>query len=371
MTQLTLDMNCQLDTFSLSIKQALPLKGITGIYGHSGSGKSTLLRIIAGLNDQASGQISFDQEKLLDTNNNCFIKAENRQISMVFQDSRLFPHLTVLANLNFAVKRSTGKELDINEIIELTEIKPLLNTPVTKLSGGEQQRVALARAILVEPKLLLLDEPLSALDHASKNTLLSLLLKIEKQLNLPMFYISHSLPELQQVADNLLVLSSGKVQAYGDIHQVIHQLNHFDLTASGQSYQQTSLSLPVKSIDVYHQLVTLALGDHQEIHLPHSNYLKKQLIASHDVQKIRCFILASDISICLSEPINSSIVNQLFGKIIDIEQEKSQVLVVVECTNQMFFINISSYSLEKLALKKNLSVYLQFKASAVRSQINQ
>jgi molybdate transport system ATP-binding protein len=370
MTQLTLDINCQMDTFLLSIKQALPLKGITGIYGHSGSGKSTLLRIIAGLNDQAAGQISFNDKKLLDTSSKYFIKAANRQISMVFQDSRLFPHLTVLANLNFAAKRSKGQQLDIDEIIDLTEIKPLLNTPVTKLSGGEQQRVALARAILVEPKLLLLDEPLSALDHASKNCLLSLLVNIEKQLNLPIFYISHSLPELQQVANNLLVLSSGRVQAYGDIHQVIHQLNHFDLTASGQSYQQTSLSLAIKSVDKHHQLVTLALGDNEEIHLPYSNNLIGKLTVSKEVKKIRCFILASDISICLSEPKNSSIVNKLFGKIIDIEQKKCQVLVTVECKRQKFFINISSYSLEKLALKTNLSVYLQFKASAVRSQIN-
>ena len=370
MSLLTLDINCQLDAFSLSINQALKLKGITGIYGHSGSGKSTLLRIIAGLNHQAYGQISFDREKLLDTSNHCFIKAEKRKISMVFQDSRLFPHLTVLENLNFAVHRCQKKQLHIDEIIELTNLEPLVNTAVTKLSGGEQQKVALARAILVEPRLLLLDEPLGALDHTSKNSLLSLLLKIEKQLNLPIFYVSHSLAELQQVADNLLVLSSGNVQAYGDIHHVIHQLNHLKSTASGQNYQQTSLSLPIKSVDDQHQLVTLALGDDQEIHLPHSHYLTTQISTSQNIQEIRCFILASDISICLSEPINSSIVNKLFGNITEIETSDNQVLVTVVCQNQVFFIKISSYSLDKLALKTGIPVYLQFKASAVRSQIN-
>ena len=371
MTTLSLDIYCQLDAFELSIKETLPLNGITGIYGRSGSGKSTLLRIITGLNTQATGQILFGKTPLLSTKDNCFIKTEQRQIALVFQDSRLFPHLTVLENLQFALKRRRTHQLTLEEIITLTEISPLINTPVSALSGGEQQRVALARAILFEPKLLLLDEPLSALDHTSKNALLLLLNKISQQLNLAIFYVSHSLAELQQVADNLLLLDNGKVISLGDIHQVIHRLNHLEQANALQaSYQQTSLSLPIKSIDEKHQLVTLSLGDKQAIHLPHSTYLSAQMAAQGKHKTIRCFILATDISICLTEPTDSSIVNQLFGKISAIEQYQHQVLITVLCQQQPFYISISSYSLEKLSLAVDLSVYLQFKASAVRTQLN-
>lgn len=374
--QLTLDIHCQLDAFELEIKQTLALKDITGIYGRSGSGKSTLLRIIAGLNAQASGQITFDDTQLLSSEDKCFVKAEKRQVSMVFQDSRLFPHLTVLENLTFAVKRRLTNKLTLDEIIKLTELEALIHSPTSTLSGGEQQRVALARAILVEPKLLLLDEPLSALDYSSKNTLLQLLNKVSRQLQLPILYVSHSLAELQQVADKLLVLDLGKMKAYGDIHQVIHQLNDFQDSIPQLAHQQTSLSLPVKKVNEHHQLVTLALGDKQEIQLPISPYLSTQLkenqlikTAKAEALQVRCFILATDISICLTEPTDSSIVNQLLGKITAISTNQHHVLVTVNCQHQAFFISISSYSLDKLALRIDLSVYLQFKASAVRTHI--
>jgi molybdate transport system ATP-binding protein len=371
MNQLSLDIHCQLDAFELEIKQTLALKGITGIYGRSGSGKSTLLRIIAGLNDQASGQITFDGLQLLSSDDKCFVKAEKRQVSMVFQDSRLFPHLTVLENLQFAVKRRLTNKLTIEEIIKLTELESLIHSPTSTLSGGEQQRVALARAILVEPKLLLLDEPLSALDYTSKNTLLQLLNKVSRQLQLPIFYVSHSLAELQQIADKLVVLDLGKIKAYGGIHQVIHQLNDFEDSTPQLAHQQTSLSLPFKKINQQHQLITLTLGNEQEVQLPISPYLSSQLkeVPQTEALLVRCFILATDISICLTEPTDSSIVNQLFGKITAISTDQHHVLVTVNCQHQVFFISISSYSLDKLALRIDMSVYLQFKASAVRTHI--
>jgi len=377
--QLSLNIHCQLDAFKLKVKQTLPLNGITGIYGRSGSGKSTLLRIIAGLSPQATGKIIFQGSQLLSSDEKCFVKAEKRQISMVFQDSRLFPHLTVLENLQFAVKRRLTNTLNIEEIIKLTELEDLIYAPTATLSGGEQQRVALARAILVEPKLLLLDEPLSALDYSSKNKLLQLLNKVSQQLKLPILYVSHSLAELQQVADKLLVLNLGQVEAYGNIHQIIHKLNHqpesqhehVEYSMPQLANQQTSLSLPLKNINENHQLITLALGEKQEIQLPFNTHLSTLLKENTEQKKInvRCFVLATDISICLTEPVDSSIVNQLFGKIIDITVHQQQVLVTVNCQQQDFFISISSYSLDKLALRVDLSVYLQFKASAVRTHI--
>lgn len=362
--------------FNLSLNEKFDLQGVIGIYGHSGSGKSTLLRAIAGLETQLSGEISLGKEVLTNSDNNIFVKAENRQIGLVFQNSRLFPHLTVLENLEFAVKRCKNSRLKLNDILQLTQLQPIENQLVTELSGGQQQRVALARAILAEPKLLLLDEPLSALDTNSKKTLLQLILTIQKQLNMPIFYVSHSLDELQQVCDQILVLEQGRVLSYGNIHQVIHQLNSANNVLI---HQQTSLFLPIKNRDNGHGLAVLALNDQQELFMPcehifderdsvEKNSVEQQTYLSQPL--IRCFILASELSICLTEPSNSSIVNHFIGTISQIETQQNQVLLTVHCGEQPFFVTISAFSQQKLALQIKQRVYLQCKASAVRTFIH-
>jgi len=366
---LLVDIQLDFEKFNLSIKQELPLEGITGIFGHSGSGKSTLLRAISGLEKQVSGTIALNKESLINSKSNHFIQAENRNISLVFQDSRLFPHLNVLGNLKFAAKRCTNNRLNFNEIIKLAELEDHLNKHVDELSGGQKQRVALARAILAEPKLLLLDEPLSALDRQARTSLLKLMVKIQKELQLPMLYVSHSIDELQQVCDKLLVLSQGKVIGYDCIHSMIHQLNHTqesDTKADDLIHQQTSLSLPIKTLDNGQGLATLILSKNDEIYLP-------ALDKNTTERTLRCFILASDISISLTEPVNSSIVNHLLAKISSISTKSNKVLITARCLKengeQEFFINISAFSQQKLALKPEQNVYLQFKASAVRTYL--
>ncbi len=374
---LPLSINVQLsfDKFNFTIKQKLSLQGITGVFGHSGSGKSTLLRAIAGLEKEINGSIVLNNTSLIDSKANHFIKAEHRNIGLVFQDSRLFPHLNVLGNLKFATKRCQNQRLNFNEIVRLTELESLLHKHVDELSGGQKQRVALARAILAEPELLLLDEPLSALDRQAKTSLLQLMLKIQNELKLPMLYVSHSLDELQQVCDKLLVLSQGKVVGYDGIHSMIHQLNDPQknyiqkehVQTNHFIHQQTSLSLPIKTRDNGHGLATLKLNKNDEIYLP---ALEANLTAE---ETLRCFILASDISISLIEPMNSSIVNHLLAKISTISTMDNKVLITALCVkedgDQEFFINISAFSQQKLALKEKQDVYLQFKASAVRTYL--
>jgi molybdate transport system ATP-binding protein len=365
--ELNLNFQVHFNPFDLTIKQTLNLQGITGIFGHSGSGKSTLLRAIAGLEKSIKGTIVLDDAKLIDSDSKIFIKAEQRHIGLVFQDSRLFPHLNVLENLKFAAKRCQNRRLDFSEVINLTELDSLLHKHVDELSGGQKQRVALARAILAEPKLLLLDEPLSALDRQAKTSLLKLMLKIQHQLQLPMLYVSHSLDELQQVCDNLLVLSQGKVFGFGGIHQMIHQLN---LTQAGEFiHQQTSLSLPIKTFNNGHGLAVLALNENTEIYMP--ALINKPLQVTE--QLLRCFILAQDISISLIEPFNSSIVNHLLANITAINTKDNKVLVTATCglseSKQEFFVNISAFSQQKLALQLGQNIYLQFKAGAVRTYL--
>ncbi len=359
--ELDINISVKYQQFNLTIEKKLPLIGITGVFGHSGSGKSTLLRAIAGLESNIQGVMTLNEQCLIDSSTRTSLKPEERQIGLVFQNSRLFPHLTVHENLNYAAKRCKHSRLTLSEVIKLTDLTPLLTQQTSELSGGQQQRVALARAILAEPKLLLLDEPLSALDQHSKTQLLKMMLNIQKKLNLPMLYVSHSLDELQQVCDKLLVLSQGEVVDFGNIHQIIHQLNNFDNNTI--IHQQTSLSLPIKQIDNGHGLASLAVDEEQEILLTTDIDFKKS-------SSLRCFILASDISICLTEPTNSSIVNHLFGHISHITHQVSNVLVTVNCGSQAFFVTISAFSQKNLALSVTQGVYLQFKASAVRTFIH-
>jgi len=379
--ELDIKLQANFDHFNLTVSQKINSAGITGIFGHSGSGKSSLLRIIAGLEkNHVNGNITFNQRELLNTKTQLFVPPEQRNIGLVFQNSRLFPHLSVRQNLEFAQKcliksnQNKNSTLNIDDIIALTQLTPLLAKQTSQLSGGEQQRVALARAILAEPKLLLLDEPLSALDKHSKANMLALIVTVQQQLNIPILYVSHSLAELQQVASELLILANGTVVDYGDVHQVIHRLNHAQQHNKAQLISpQTSLALPIFAHNEQHALTQLALSDSQSIYLP--------LLSSNDNETsssnypvgamLRCYIFADDISLSLTEPSNSSIVNHLLGQISTIEKfGEYSALITISCSEHSFFAQISLMSQQKLQLEVGKNIYIQFKASAIKTLAN-
>jgi len=363
MSELTFSFNTQFDGFTLAVKQTITTQGITGIYGHSGSGKSTLLRLISGLETPSTGQLILNDKILFDSRKKIAVKPEKRRIGLVFQDARLFPHLNVKQNLAYAHKRCLSKKLNIDDIILLTQLQPLLHKKVSLLSGGEKQRVAIARSILAEPKLLLLDEPLSALDNENKALMLTLLLKVQRTLNIPMLYVSHSLAEIQQIADNVMVIRKGEIEHFGPIHQVIHSLNN-----SQKTLQQTSLSLDIKEHLPEYGLTSLQLTPDINIYLPlRDNTENNEEISDNS---IRCYIAASDISISKSEVINSSIVNHFQAKIVNIKKQNNTLLITLTCSEQVFYSTISLWSAERLSLCINDLVYLQFKASAVHSLTN-
>lgn len=363
--KLKLDFKLQLTNFSMKLNRSIEATGITGIFGHSGSGKSTLLRIMSGLEVRAEGDLILGDKTLINSKSGIFLKPEKRGIAMVFQDSLLFPHLNVRENLEFAIKRRKKAKLhpakfSLESVAELTNIDSFMEKPVTLLSGGEQQRVALARAVLQEPTLLLLDEPLSALDHKNKTLLLSLIVKVQQTLSIPIFYVSHSLSELQQVSDNLLTLHEGNVNDYGNIHEVIHRLN-----SSKSVDARTSLTLKVDEHLPHHGLTRLTFDSsplgNNELYMP----IVSQSLMQYD--DIRCYVLSADISIVLSKPIESSIVNHLCGKITAYEQHGVSVLITVDCQDIIFYPEITSLSFEKLSLTIDKEIFIQFKASAVRT----
>ncbi|ADI30240.1 molybdenum ABC transporter ATP-binding protein [Methylotenera versatilis] len=189
---------------------------VTAIYGPSGAGKSTLLSIIAGITQPDSGRIVIDGECLFDSQARINKPIHQRKIGLVFQEGRLFPHLTVEHNLSYALNFTPvqNQQFQLKQIVALLELGPLLKQRPHQLSGGEKQRVALGRALLSSPRLLMLDEPLASLDDRLKNQILPFLKLVSTEINIPMIYISHSKKEIMQITDNLIDIQHGKVNCH-------------------------------------------------------------------------------------------------------------------------------------------------------------
>ncbi|MBN1513119.1 MAG: ATP-binding cassette domain-containing protein, partial [Phycisphaerae bacterium] len=192
-----------------------------GVFGPSGAGKTTLLHVLAGLRRPDRGRIVLDDEVLFDDSARICVPAHRRRIGLVFQDMRLFPHLSVCGNLRFAQKRAGGTDLD--SIVGMLELDALMERRVSTLSGGECQRVALGRALLAAPRLLLLDEPVSAVDAGRRSHLLPLLRRIARQFDLPVVVVSHELQQLLYLTDQLLLMSNGRCVAQGHFQALLHE----------------------------------------------------------------------------------------------------------------------------------------------------
>lgn len=216
----------QRDKFHLSVNARLPGRGVSAIFGHSGCGKSTLLRCIAGLEPLQNAYLKVNQHVWEDSQHPMRLPTHQRSIGYVFQEASLFQHLSVLQNLQFGAKRSgqsRGSE-QLQQAIELLGIEDLLTRKPDSLSGGERQRVAIARALAVCPQLLLLDEPLAALDMRRKREILPFLERLHRELDIPVLYVSHSPAEVRRFADHLLVMDSGKIIANGSLMETGHHL---------------------------------------------------------------------------------------------------------------------------------------------------
>jgi len=206
--------------FALEVDCEIPGRGITALFGRSGCGKTTLLRCIAGLERIARAQIRFNGDIWQDDTH--FIPTHRRSVGYVFQESSLFPHLDVRGNLEFGLRRvpAAQRRIRFDEAVTLLGLEALLKQRAQQLSGGERQRVAIARALLTSPQLLLMDEPLSSLDQTSKAEILPHLERLHDELSIPVLYVSHALGEVMRLADHLVMLDAGRVQAAGPLQEV-------------------------------------------------------------------------------------------------------------------------------------------------------
>jgi molybdate transport system ATP-binding protein len=207
--------------FELNVAFSIPAKGITALFGQSGCGKTTVLRCIAGLNRMKEGSLIINGECWQDEK--LFLSPHKRPVGYVFQEANLFAHLSVRGNLDYGYKRSNTRDgsPDFDEIVELLGLQGLLDRSPERLSGGERQRVAIGRALMSGPRLLLMDEPLAALDRFSKNEILPYLERLHDHLAIPVLYVSHDIAEVERLADQMLLLDRGRVQAVGPLADLL------------------------------------------------------------------------------------------------------------------------------------------------------
>lgn len=216
---INIDVVKQLTTFSFEFKQMVPCQGVTAILGVSGAGKSTLINLINGLIKPDQGKISLNDVTLVATKQNIFVPPEQRNIGTVFQDALLFPHLRVIKNLTYGAKNINRQKFD--EIINVLNINHLLKRYPAMLSGGEKQRVAIGRALLTNPKLLLMDEPLSALDMPRKKELLNYIDTLVNEFKVPIIYVTHNINEVKRIANYVVILEQGKLLTHGKTQNIL------------------------------------------------------------------------------------------------------------------------------------------------------
>ncbi len=286
--------------FQLEVEACLPARGVTAIFGPSGCGKTTLLRAIAGLEPRVRGRVKLGDETWQDEGH--FLPPHRRPLGYVFQHAVLFPHLTVRGNLDFARRRSAGGlGPGFDEVVELAGIGHLLQRATQNLSGGERQRVALARALLTAPRLLLLDEPLAALDRQAKAELMPCLERLHESLSIPVLYVSHAIDEVARLADQLLLLAGGRVEASGPL---VEMLTRLDLAPAGSEEALAVIEATVNAIDTDYHLTRLTFaggGEGRELWLPGDSLPVGR--------KVRLAVHARDVSLTLQPPTQSSILN--------------------------------------------------------------
>lgn len=359
MSHIHLQCQLALNNFMLDVDLRLPGSGVSALFGHSGCGKTTCLRILAGLEQRAQGVVSFNEEKWQDSSHRHFTPAHRRAIGYVFQEASLFPHLNVRDNLAFGMRdvKSSAREQPIRAMAELLGIDQHLRSGVNHLSGGERQRVAIARALLTQPRLLLLDEPLSALDARRKREILPYLERLHDELKIPLIYVSHAPEEVAQLADHLVIMEQGRVLASGRLNETL-----------------TRLDLPGMYLDDAATVIEATVAtQHEDGHLMRLDFNGGHMLVSHRDKAIgatvRCRVLARDVSLALQRHADTSILNAVQATITDIAatDNPAHLLVKLSASGTPLLARITHRSAQHLNLAIGMEVWAQIKAVALMS----
>lgn len=347
---LELDFSQQLGDLTLQVTQNLPAQGITAIFGLSGAGKTSLINAIGGLTKPETGRIALNNRPLFDAEKGLCLPPEKRRIGYVFQDARLFPHYRVQGNLQYGMAASMRGQFD--SIVALLGIGPLLNRFPLTLSGGEKQRVAIGRALLTAPEILLMDEPLAALDLPRKRELMPYLERLAKEVNIPILYVTHSLDEILRLADKVLVLDNGSVLAMGDLEEV--WASNIMRPWLPREEQSSVLNVSVLEHHPRYDMTALAIGDQRL-------WIGKVDAAEGTSMRVR--VNAADVSLVLQPTANnSSIRNILPAKVLECLEIGSQVEVKLAMADHIIWARITPWARDELMIRPGQWLYAQIKS---------
>lgn len=350
---LTAAFRGRLGDFTLDVAFAAPSQGVTALFGPSGSGKTTVLRAVAGL-QRLAGRLTLAGEVWQDAR--AFRPVHRRPIGYVFQEPSLFPHLSVRGNLDYgrrrALKSGTREVIGWEEAVALLGLSPLLDRGPQALSGGERQRVAIGRALLSQPRLLLMDEPLAALDRAARAEILPYLERVRDRLGLPILYVSHDIAEVERLASHLVLIRAGRVVAEGPMAELGADPR---LPLARQPEAGVTLTGELAERDAAHDIARLTV--------PGGELLVPGLAAGPG-SRHRLRIAASDVSVALARPGPGSILNILPARLVAAEPEGAAVLLVLQLGEggARILARISRLSMERLRLSPGDAVFAQIKA---------
>jgi molybdate transport system ATP-binding protein len=353
---LTVSVRKQQGSFALNAQFESPTPGVVALFGRSGSGKSTLINVIAGLLQADAGRVALNETVLLDTGRKIDVPAERRRIGYVFQDARLFPHLNVAANLNYARTRAAGSAfVSLERVVELLGLAPLLQRRTQQLSGGERQRVAIGRALLTQPHMLLLDEPLASLDSARREEVLPYLELLRDQLALPMVYVSHDFDEVLRLATYLVLMEGGQTVAQGGIAKM--SLNPALRAIIGAD----AVGAVINGIVVGNSasgLTRVQVG---------AGELNLKLAEYPAGQTLRVQLLARDIIVATQAPQALSVRNNLKGVITAVKaDEDDSDLIDIDIGGTVIMARVTRAATRDLGLAAGLKVWALVKAVSLR-----
>jgi molybdate transport system ATP-binding protein len=340
--------------FTLDVDLAFPPRGVTALFGHSGSGKTTLLRCIAGLERAPRGFLAINGEVWQD--DHTWRPPFRRPIGYVFQEASLFTHLTVLGNLRYGVTRSSDRQpFSLDHAIDLLGIRPILDRHTDRLSGGERQRVAIARALAVNPRLLLMDEPLASLDVKRKQEILPYLERLRDEMEIPIVYVSHSPDEVARLADYLVAMEGGHVLAKGPLVETLARL---DLRVRLGDDIGTILYASVAAIDDTWKLARVDFPG-GSLWTPDHGYAVGR--------SVRVRILARDVSLARELSFESSIQNALRGCVdaIGDDEHPASTLVRVRVGESFVVARLTKRAASALNVAAGQDVWAQVKAVAL------